>query len=227
MSDLIFLDTETTGNQDSDRICQVAFRNMTDGVAMSEFFKPPMPITIEAMAVTHITEKMVANSPKFVGSPMHKYLTQKFFEGAILVAHNSEFDAKMLKNEGVDVHHQICTMKVARHHDIKDELPNYKMQFVRYYLGLEIHAEAHNAADDIKVLESIYNHYSKVYTIDEMLKITREPFLLRKLTFGKHKGIPCSKIPRDYWRWLQQQDGITGDLLYTIKHYINKEPKFL
>lgn len=227
MNELIFLDTETTGNQDNDRICQVAFRNIADGVEMSEFFKPPIKITIEAMAVTHITEKMVENKPAFIGSPMYDYLKKKFDDGAILVAHNSEFDAKMLKNEGIEVKNQICTMKVARHFDVNDEIPNYKMQFIRYYLGLEIHADAHNAADDIKVLEAIYNHYAGKATVEEMLKITTTPFLLRKMTFGKHKGVPCSKVPRDYYRWLLQQDNITGDLLYTIKYYINKEPKFI
>lgn len=223
MHDLIFLDTETTGNQDHDRLCQIAFHRPKEQARMDELFKPPIPITIEAMAVTHITDKMVAKKPVFVETAMFEYLTKAFHvDEAILVAHNAEFDYKMLANEGINPRKRICTMKVARHHDVNDEIPNYKMQYVRYYLGLEMEAEAHNAADDIMVLEAIYHHYAKHYTVEEMLRITEEPFLLRKLTFGKYKGMPFREIPKDYLMWLRKQDNITGDLLYTINYYLGR-----
>ncbi len=52
---LLFLDTETTGNEEHDRLCQVAY---SDGTTRhSALFKPPIPISIESMAVHHITEK--------------------------------------------------------------------------------------------------------------------------------------------------------------------------
>ena len=221
-SKLIFLDTETTGNEEHDHLCAIAFR--CNALTVDEFFKPPLPISLEAMAVTGITNKMVADRIPFQGSNIHVVLKQIFDEGTILVAHNAEFDRKMLLKEGVNIKPEqvICTMKVARHLDVEDKVPNYKMQYLRYFYELEIEADAHNASDDILVLEAIFDKLNEKVSIEEMLKITQEPFLLRKLTFGKHKGIPFQAVPRDYMIWLRRQDKIEGDLLYTLNYYINQ-----
>jgi len=54
----IFLDTETTGTGPDDRLCQIAFK-ADDGPAICDLFNPGKPISIDAMAIHHITEKMV------------------------------------------------------------------------------------------------------------------------------------------------------------------------
>ncbi|MGB0925512.1 MAG: exonuclease domain-containing protein, partial [Minisyncoccia bacterium] len=59
---LIFIDTETTGTGPDDRLIQVAYRT-TDNVDVSELYSTNRPIEIAAMAVHHITEKMIANKP--------------------------------------------------------------------------------------------------------------------------------------------------------------------
>ena len=73
---LIFLDTETTGLELEDKICQVAY--IVEGKEYNELFKPELPIKFEAMAVTHITNKMVEDKPAFVGSGMFKHLEELF-----------------------------------------------------------------------------------------------------------------------------------------------------
>lgn len=60
----IFLDTETTGNGSDDRLCQIAFKP-ENGPAVSGLFNPGRPISIDAMVVHHITEKMVTGKPPF------------------------------------------------------------------------------------------------------------------------------------------------------------------
>ena len=67
----IFLDTETTGTGNDDRLCQIAFK-LGYGPAVCELFKPDKPISIDAMAIQHITNKMVEDKPQFIGSPSHK-----------------------------------------------------------------------------------------------------------------------------------------------------------
>ena len=47
----IFLDTETTGTAEKDRLCQLAYKFET-GKIVNELFKPPLPIAIEAMRGT-------------------------------------------------------------------------------------------------------------------------------------------------------------------------------
>ena len=57
-----------------------------------------------------------------------------------------------------------------------------------------------------------------------MIKITNEPFLLRKMQFGKYKGekfAAIAKADKPYLQWLRRQDDISGDLLYTLNYYIN------
>ena len=133
---LIFLDVESTGKEDEDRICEVAYKLSGWKDVKSELFKPPLDISIDAMAVNHITNSMVRKRPPFYNSKMHEDLAELFNEGAILVAHNAQFDAKMLAKEGISTPNVICTMKVIRHVDIADKIPKYNMQYLRYFLVL-------------------------------------------------------------------------------------------
>lgn len=221
---LIFLDTETTTNTDDAEIVSVAYKGSgPNSDLVHGFFKPIKPIQVEAMAVTHITNKMVADKPHFNESPLQKGLQSMFHDhGGILVAHNAEFDERMLNGGGVFPKQRICTMKCARALDTKDQLPQYKLQYIRYAWDIEIDANAHDAADDVRVLEAIFNKLSKSITLDEMIKVTNEPFLLRKMLFGKYKGERFDKVPKDYLQWLRRQDNIAGDLLYTINYYLSK-----
>ena len=62
---IIFFDTETTGNGAEDRLVQLAIKER--GVAepiVNATYQPPLPISIESMAIHHITEKMVAERPQ-------------------------------------------------------------------------------------------------------------------------------------------------------------------
>ena len=69
----IFLDTETTGAGPNDRLCQIAFKP-ENGEAVSGLFNPGKPISIDAMVVHHITEKMVADKPRFQESDEYSKL---------------------------------------------------------------------------------------------------------------------------------------------------------
>lgn len=233
---LIFLDTETTGNEPAtDRISQVCYK--IDDAIRTEYFKPPIPISVKAMSVTHITNKMVADKPEFSGSAMQKDL-QELLKENILVAHNAPFDIAMLKNEEVETPHFIDTLRLARHLDTEAVIPEYNLQFLRYYLDLEIpEANAHDAEGDVLVLEGIFNRlkakvektYPDVDPIEKMIEISSTPTLMRKFTFGKHKGLLVEEVlktDRGYLEWLRKQkiqDGVEGqddDWLYTLEHYL-------
>ena len=61
---LIFLDTETTGNElGKDRISQVCYQ-IGDTIKAC-YFKPPLPMSVKAMSVTHITNKMLVDKKPF------------------------------------------------------------------------------------------------------------------------------------------------------------------
>ena len=222
---LLFLDTETTGRDENARLVQLAFK--VDTHKLNMLFKPPVPISFEAMSVHHITNEMVENKPPFGGRP--KELMQEMLNEKIMVAHNAAFDAEILKREGLEPKKVICTLKVVQN---LFDLSMYKLQFLRYNFGLEIgQVRAHDAEGDIEVLEALFNylfHYigrenpeaDEGQIINQMLKWTEDPLLLRRIGFGKHKGTEFKSLPKDYLQWLSEQKDLDEDLEYTIQHYL-------
>jgi hypothetical protein len=60
----IFFDTETTGTGPDDRLYQIAFKPEV-GPAVCETFNPGMPISIDAMSIHHIINRMVQGNRLF------------------------------------------------------------------------------------------------------------------------------------------------------------------
>lgn len=225
---IIYLDTETTGVNDEDRLCQLAYKT-DQGHQMDELFKPPIPIKFGAMATHHITEKMVAGMPAFAGSLAQANLVQLLqVPQSVVVAHNADFDLGMLTKEGVQIPRYICTLKISRTLDTEGELESHKLQYLRYLYGMEIDAQAHDAWGDILVLERLFLLYWQKFQerfaspreiYQEMFRISQNSVLMPKMTFGKHKGLHFRDIPKDYLQWMVGQD-FDGDLLYTANYWL-------
>jgi DNA polymerase III epsilon subunit-like protein len=223
---LIFLDTETTGNGPADRLCQVAFKT-ENGQAVNELFNPGMPITIDAMTVHHITNEMVRDKPPFRDSETWRKLQDMVVsDGAVMVAHNAGFDVDMLKKEGIETKNVICTLKLARYFDKVAVIPRYSLQYLRYYLKLNVNANPHTALGDILVLEALFNRINAKAAVEfgedaisRMIEVSKNPVLYRRMPFGKHKGLKMEEVPVDYLKWLTGTD-LEEDLRYTIEQYL-------
>src|SRR3989344_2590805 len=99
---LIFLDTETTGNTKDDFLCQIAYHEHGSDTFFNELYKPSKLIPPEASAITHITNKHVADKPAFKQSPDYENVKNLLeSDDIILIAHNAVFDIQMLQNEGI------------------------------------------------------------------------------------------------------------------------------
>jgi len=227
----IYLDTETTGTGPDDRLCQIAFKP-DDGPAVCELFNPGRPISIDAMAVHHITEKMVVDKPPFMGSEIYDRLKELVDDkNNVIVAHNAQFDMNMLHWEGVFSTRTSFTLKLARYLDKNGVIPKYNLQYLRYYLGLEIEATAHDALGDILVLEGLFSRlYAKFKEntelhdpVQEMIHISSNPVLIPRMPFGKHKGMLFSEVPRDYLEWLSGTE-LDEDIAYTVKKHLGMLP---
>lgn len=235
----IFLDTETTGNEvEKDRLAQVSFE--VDDTMYTGMFKPPLPISIKSMSITHITNKMVENAPVFQGSDLYNQL-KELLTDHIFVAHNALFDKAIIEAEGLVVPQFICTMRVARYLDKDAIIPEYNLQFLRYYLDLDVKdAIAHDATGDVKVLRALFDRLfvkmkeetgDEDSAVAEMLRVSMEPSLLKKFTFGKYKGEHIEDIATKdagylEWLWKQKEsDGIdpmVDDMMFTIKKHLGK-----
>ena len=235
---IIFFDTETTGNGEQDRLCQLAVKErFVDEPLVNALYKPPVPISIESMAIHHITERMVADKPAFKDAPEYSSLKTLFENGeTVSVAHNAAFDLAMLAREGVAPQKTICTYKLAYALDPDDTFPNYRLQYLRYLLDLDIEAEAHDAWGDVLVLEALFErfaekmrerHGTEEVAFEAMLAISARPLLFTTLRFGKYKDKKIEEVARTdrgYLEWLlgqkEQKPAGEADWIYTLKHYL-------
>ncbi|MFH1455245.1 MAG: exonuclease domain-containing protein [bacterium] len=236
MEKLIFLDTETTGNEiGKDRLCQVCYKDSCE--VKVGYFKPPLPMSVKSMSINHITNKMLADKECFEGSKIQKDL-KKLLKDGILVAHNAKFDIAMLEAEGIKVPKFICTLRVARYLDKENKIPEYNLPYLRYYLDLDIDAHSHDAEDDVKVLHALFLRLLdkiKEKTNDEgkailkMIEISSTPSLFTKFNFGKYKDKTLEEVTKTdkrYLEWLLgeklKNEAGDEDWIHTLKHYLGK-----
>jgi exodeoxyribonuclease X len=219
---IVFFDTETTGNTSTDRLCQLSYLYRTDigRVVLNELFKPPIPITFEAMAVHHITNVMTAERPLFVESPEYSTIKDLFeSDTSCVVAHNAQFDLGMLSRESIIPKHHIDTLKIIRYLDPDIESGRHSLQYLRYFLDLDSKLTepvmAHDAFGDVLVLELLFERLTndlmqresidKSTAIQKMITLSSEPMYIGKLPFGKYKGMTLTDIAKTdsgYLVWL-------------------------
>jgi exodeoxyribonuclease X len=239
MKKLIFLDTETTGNEPvKDFLCQLAFK--TEDETYCELFKPPISIPPEASAVTHITDKHVKDKPAFRESEDYGRIKKLLeSEDAVLIAHNAKFDVAIIAKEDIVPTQVIDTLRVARALDTKNVVPNFRLQFLRYYLGIEIEAQAHDALGDVLVLEKLFERLlekimkedgiDRDAAIEKMIDISSRPSLLHGFSFGKHIGKKIEEVylvDRGYLEWMlaqkEQNPDNEEDWIYTLRYHLKK-----
>ncbi len=174
--------------------------------------KDGIAIKIEAMATHGIREELIKDKPPFVATNFLKELNQLNSEENYLIAHNLDFDLKMLQKEGFKNKLKLIdTLQCAKHlFEIDDEingykLPNYKLQTFRYMMftqdeedteakkyGVEI--KAHDAIGDVVILRmflrELYKKIMKQYNIkdpieimDKMVELTKTPIPPEKVRF--------------------------------------------
>lgn len=238
MKNIIFFDTETTGVNSTDFLCQLAYKFKDE--EFSKLYKPEIKIPPEASAVHHISNKMVENRPSFKESEDFKKIKELFEdENTIMVAHNAKFDLAIIKKEGINPKNIICTLRVARALDKENKIPQHKLQFLRYYLDIDIEATAHDALGDVLVLEKLFerllnkikteNNLSDTEAFKNMLEISERPSLMHSFSFGKYNGKTVEDVARidpSYLKWFldtkEKDNPEDEDWIYTLKHYLGK-----
>lgn len=238
MPKIIFFDTETTGVSSADFLCQLAYKSGDE--IFCELYKPEIKIPAEASAVHHITNKMVADKPSFQKSPDYKKIKSLFEdENSIVVAHNAKFDLAIIQKENINPKNVICTLRVARALDKENKLPQHKLQFLRYFLDIEIEAQAHDALGDVMVLEKLFERlidkiknthsFNEEEAIKEMIEISARPSLMHSFSFGKHIGktvADVAKLDPSYLKWFldtkEKDSPEDEDWIYTLRYYLGK-----
>lgn len=232
---LYFIDVETTALKDGD-IIQFAGGTL-NGDVIPCYYGTDKTIDFEAMAAHHITPKKIAGLPKF-DAQNEDYIGFKggVDGGLILVAHNAEFDMGVLKAHGIDAQKYICTLRVARYMFQKDDtFKRFSLQYLRYRLGIDVEADAHDAGGDVRVLIELFRILfleakKKVQDdqiiINTFLTITQNPIILHRVEFGKYKGKTWAEAGKDrnYLEWLRDKAPdlmADKDIAHTVNAYLN------
>lgn len=152
----IFLDTETTGIAGA-RLVELAYQVQGAPAPVVLRCKPPVPIEVDASVINGISNKDVAMLLTFQEMPAYAEIKETL-ENAIIVGHNVQYDVDVLEREGIHIkpENMRCTKELAR--KLVPESPKHNMQYLRYFLDLDVEATAHTAVGDILVLEALWNH---------------------------------------------------------------------
>lgn len=232
---VILFDTETTGLKDN-RIIQFAYKDMSTGEVVNQYFDPKIPIQHESMGVHHIRQEDIEGRPIFCESEEFRKI-QEMMSTKIFVAHNASYDFQALANEDIDLpKFHICTYKVA--YEYLPELQSYKLQSLRYSQGLDTpelrKLMPHDALCDILILENLFFYlFEKVQnelkTTDEkqiltkMINISKRPIFFRTFNFGKYKDEYVQDIAKKdmgYLRWIFNNKEMSEDWRYTTGEYL-------
>ena len=150
-SKFVVFDIETTGlYKERDRIIEIGAVKVENGQVtdrFSSFIDPECRIPAETTELTSITDSMVKGAPKF-----HEIIDEfiDFCDGAIMVAHNANFDMGFMKEKSKGCGRSfekpyIDTMVLMR--CMFPKLPNARLDTLCKQMGV-INAHHHRAVDD-------------------------------------------------------------------------------
>ena len=224
------IDYETTGvPQDAGaEVIELAYVDVdSDALTVTgnwqSFAKPVGPIPPQVKAVHHILEEDVA------GAPAIRELWPLLFQGCgpydILVAHNASFEQHFHKGDG---RAWIDTYKCAL--VVWPDAPAHSNQVLRYWLKLD-HATGfdraaamppHRALPDAYVTAHVLIRLLQESTIEDVVSISAAPVLLRRIGFGKHRGLLFSEAPADYLRWIVDKAEFDADVTATARYWLDR-----
>lgn len=240
MAYYVLFDTETTGNQEEDRVIQFGAMIVDQKgkvKAFDELCSCEIPIKLEAMEVHNITPDLLIGKPKAIETNFYKKLEELNSSENFLIAHNISFDMGMIKKEGfVNQYQLIDTLRCAKH--LFPELPYHRLQYIRYALELfkvedaeaskhNITIKAHDAIGDVLVMKiflsklvakcrEIYPDYNP---IEKLADLTKTPVFIKTFKFGKYKGKDIEQVAREdagYLNWMKGNMELDEDLRYTL-----------
>lgn len=245
MPHYVLFDTETTGNQEEDRVIQFGAMivDQTGKIeAYDEFCYSDVEIKLEAMEVHNITPNLIEGKPKATETSFYKRLEELNSNENFLIAHNISFDMAMIEKEGFINNYQLIdTLRCAKH--LFPDMPYHRLQYLRYALELykveeaeaakhNITIKAHDAIGDVLVMKlfltklvgkcrEIYPDYNP---IEKLVDLTKTPVLIKSFKFGKYKNKEIAKVAQEdpgYLNWMRTNMDLDEDLRYTLDKVLN------
>ncbi len=162
----VAVDLEMTGLKvTQDRILEIGAVKIRDGKLCEEFacfVNPHRSLSEEIIALTGITDEMVADAPE-IGEALEAFLS--FSGNAVLIGHNLMFDYSFLKQNIVNLgmtyeRKGLDTLKIARAVLPAEEKKDLCSLRTRFGLDCE---HSHRALDDAKACAEIFLRFTEEY----------------------------------------------------------------
>ena len=244
MAVYILFDTETTGNQEKDRIIQIGgmiVHGKSQIEVYDELCSTDIPISIEAMEVHNITPKVIEGKAPFSETKFYSKINEYNTIDNYLIAHNITFDLGMLQKEGFENRYTLIdTVRCARH--LFADMPYHRLQYLRYALGLYeeedaeakklgITIKAHDAIGDVlimklllsKLVQEAKKQFPETDIMQKLAELTKTPVLIQTFKFGKYKGREIEEIASEdagYLKWMRKNLDLDEDMTYTLDYYL-------
>ena len=156
----VVFDLETTGfSSEHDRIIEIGavkYQNRKRVDSFSCFVNPEIPIPFRIEKLTGINDSMVVDA-QTIEEVLPRFID--FCEGAVLVAHNADFDSGFIKTKakqvlGLDKEYTVVdTVALAR--ALLPQLNRYKLDTVAKAVGVSLENH-HRAVDDAECCAGIF-----------------------------------------------------------------------
>ncbi|MDM5271781.1 exonuclease domain-containing protein [Sulfurovum sp. zt1-1] len=245
MAVYVLFDTETTGNQEQDRIIQIGamiVHNKEDIEVYDELCSTEVPIALEAMEVHNITPDIIEGKAPFSQTKFATRVNELNIPENFLIAHNINFDLDMLKKEGFEnAYTLIDTFRCAKH--LYPEMPYHRLQYLRYALDLykteeeeanklDITIKAHDAIGDVlvmklllsKLVHATMEQFEGKNPMQMLAELTQTPVLMRTFKFGKYKGREIAEVAEEdmgYLQWMRKNLELDEDMQFTLDSYLH------
>ena len=160
--DYVVFDIETTGfSNDKNNIIEIGAVKIQNGKIterFSSYVNPKEPIPFRIEQLTGINDSMVKDAPE-IEAVLPEFLA--FCKGAVLVAHNADFDMGFIRvaaaRQGIDLDDTyVDTVALAR--VLLPNLAKYKLDHVAKALGVSLENH-HRAVDDAGATAEIFEKF--------------------------------------------------------------------
>ena len=206
-------------------MCEIAAVPVESGkvnadAALSSLINPGHPIPPECRGIHHLSDRDVSKAPtleRAFGGPF-----ARLRDGDPLAAHNMEFDFQFIEPHVQPDAVRLCTYRCSRH--LYPDAPNYKNQTLRYYLDVNPPAKylaklaPHRALYDAVCTAYILEKMISERSVEDLIKLTSLPVLLKTVSFGQHRGSLWEDVPQGYLRWILGKD-FDMDVVHTARHF--------